>query len=279
MGELILCNQALAAMPYYLDHASLNVYSLEELGYYIENNLFPVEQDFMNEELCDWVEKELKLRQTAEKLREILRRKRKFAEFILCLLSETGYCTAESKQQIMDALKKMEQKSEFECIKLRGDRYIESQKYVSAICEYRRLLLMDGEKKADANLTGNVWHNMGIAYARLFLFEEAAKCFGCAYELNQNPESLQECFYAYRFGGDECGFQKLAEEYGIGSEEQEEMKNKLSSEGRTKEADEFGQRLEKLFSQSDGAGLKENKNGILELVHAWKQEYQKNCRI
>lgn len=39
MGELILCSHPIAAMPYYIDNISLNVYSLEELCYYIENHL------------------------------------------------------------------------------------------------------------------------------------------------------------------------------------------------------------------------------------------------
>ena len=38
MGELILCSQQLAAMPYYIENVSLNVYSLDELCYYIKNN-------------------------------------------------------------------------------------------------------------------------------------------------------------------------------------------------------------------------------------------------
>ena len=38
MGELILCSQQLAAMPYYIENVSLNVYSLDELCYYIRNN-------------------------------------------------------------------------------------------------------------------------------------------------------------------------------------------------------------------------------------------------
>ena len=37
MGDLILCNQQLAAMPYYIENVSLNVYSLDELCYYIKN--------------------------------------------------------------------------------------------------------------------------------------------------------------------------------------------------------------------------------------------------
>ena len=54
MGELILCSHPIAAMPYYIDNISLNVYSLEELCYYIENHLYLIEADFMSEELCLW---------------------------------------------------------------------------------------------------------------------------------------------------------------------------------------------------------------------------------
>ena len=59
MGELILCNHALASLPYYLEAVSLNLYSLEELSYYIEHNLYLLDTDFMCYELCGWVEREL----------------------------------------------------------------------------------------------------------------------------------------------------------------------------------------------------------------------------
>ena len=51
MGELILCSQQLAAMPYYIENVSLNVYSLDELCYYIKNNTCLLDADFMDDEL------------------------------------------------------------------------------------------------------------------------------------------------------------------------------------------------------------------------------------
>ena len=35
MGELILCRQSIAANHYFIEDGALNVYSLEELSYYI----------------------------------------------------------------------------------------------------------------------------------------------------------------------------------------------------------------------------------------------------
>ena len=60
MGELFICNEPIAALPYYIEGISWNVYSLEELCYYLENNTYLLENDFMNEELCTWIGKELK---------------------------------------------------------------------------------------------------------------------------------------------------------------------------------------------------------------------------
>ena len=52
MGELLLCNEAIAAMPYYIEGVSINVYSIEELNYYIINNTYLLDDDFMSLELC-----------------------------------------------------------------------------------------------------------------------------------------------------------------------------------------------------------------------------------
>ena len=71
MGELILCSHPIAAMPYYIDNISLNVYSLEELCYYIENHLYLIEADFMSEELCLWIGQELDEKDLAQSLRKL----------------------------------------------------------------------------------------------------------------------------------------------------------------------------------------------------------------
>ena len=45
MGELLLCKESIAAMPYYIEGISLNVYSMEELCYFIQNNTYLIERD------------------------------------------------------------------------------------------------------------------------------------------------------------------------------------------------------------------------------------------
>lgn len=270
MGELILCSQRLAALPYYIDTASLNIYSLEELSYYIENNLYLLEEDFMSEELCSWIEQEMRLKDVAEQLRDICRKNGTLAEFVTCILRQSGYCSPDSIRGITAALSERENKSEYECIKLKADRYVENKRYISGIYEYRRLLGMKEEK--NEVLVGNVWHNLGKAYASLFLFGEAAECLRQAYALNQNPESLRECLYACRCMHDEKRFREIAEENGIPEEEMGEIARELTKKSRMEDIGQFEQRLEELFAEG-------KEQEVRMILDDWKDTYRKNCRI
>ena len=69
MGELILCSRPLAAFPYFLEDAGINIYSLEELCYYIEKNMYLLDERMMDEALCGWLETELAMPKTAGMLR------------------------------------------------------------------------------------------------------------------------------------------------------------------------------------------------------------------
>ena len=92
MGELILCSEPIAAMPYYLEGVSLNIYSLEELSYYIMHNTYLIERDFMNEELCTWIAREARQIKLAERLRDIMHGNRSLSDFVLLTVPSAPGC-------------------------------------------------------------------------------------------------------------------------------------------------------------------------------------------
>ena len=151
MGELLICNEPIAAMPYYIEGISWNVYSLEELCYYIENNTYLLEKDFMTEELCTWIGQEVHNLTLAERLRDIMRMDGRLSEFVLALLIECGYCPRDTIKSIVTLIREMEDKSDFECNKVRADRLMEKEKYLSSIYEYKSLLESNeaGEQKKE----------------------------------------------------------------------------------------------------------------------------------
>lgn len=196
MGELFLCSQELAFVPYYIEELSLNVYSLEEICYYLKNNIDLVEPSFMDKELICWIRTELKLTALSEQLSKIMREDGSLAEFVTVLVSGCNYCSREEIAAMQEALLAFENKSETECKKIRADRFLERKRYKSCILEYRKLLEYPD---VTGKLAGDIYHNLGTAYAGLFFFEDAAKCYKKAYEKNQNPLSLQQQELALQF--------------------------------------------------------------------------------
>lgn len=278
MGELLLCNESITAMPFYVDNISINVYSIEELCYYILNNTFLLDKDFMSEELCTWIDKEAKIPKLAEQLRDILRSEGMLSEFVGKLLSYSGYCTPSEQKEILFALQQMEEKSDFECNKIRADKLMENEKYLNSIYEYKRLLESEDAKSQNPVLCGNIYHNLGTAYARLFLFEEAVKCYRNAYRLNQKKESLWECLLAYRCMRDSNGFNETVEEFNVSDMEVVELKNLLSMASRSARTQEFEENLEAIAMIKDKDKIRYN-NEITKIILDCKEEYRRICRI
>ena len=89
MGQLLFCSHALAKKPYDIESASLNIYSLEEMSYYLIHNAEFVEMDFVGRTFCDWVRTEIKEEGLACKLEEALEQgvpSYEFARILFCLL-------------------------------------------------------------------------------------------------------------------------------------------------------------------------------------------------
>ncbi len=269
MGELILCRQMLAALPYYIEGASLNVYSLEELCFYIEHNLYLLEEDFMRPELCDWIGGELGLVGAAERLRSILDEGGPLSKFVSCILQQTSYMTREEAARIERELSGFSGRPPFERGRYRADRYVQNGRYVSAIAEYKKLLMMP--ESDDGERGGEIWHNMGVANARLFFFHEAAECFMRAYRVAGRPESLRECVFAYRMARDGRALADAAEAMRLDAGTVESLSRELDERGKMEESDRFAMQLSAAFEAGED-------DAIYEILEEWKDTYRKKCR-
>ena len=122
----------------------------------------------------------------------------------------------------------------FERDKIRADQLMEKEKYLAAIYRYKHLLDEADMKETSEVLRGNLWHNLGTAYARLFLFEEAGRCFEKAYALNKQKESLRECLMCCRCRHDEEAFAEIAKRYQVEERKRRKSEMKFPSHVRAK---------------------------------------------
>lgn len=196
MGELILCQGRIAAMPYYIENASLNIYSLEELCYYMDTYTDCLDEAFFGQELCNWLKWELGLPELAGELERCRDAKGQTAQLSEIVLRACGYLTAQEQRALLAQLRELDGKDDFTRRKLRADRRLRNHRYAESILEYRRLLQGAEEAGALAADVGNIWHNMGVACANMFLYEQASECFSKAYEYNNLPESAMELYFA-----------------------------------------------------------------------------------
>ncbi len=194
MGQLILCHPYTAQNPYTIAITGAKVYAIEELCYYLCENLYLIDDSILDLQLCKWIGTELRLKELDFKLRECLQKKATRTDFVETILKDSGYCDEKELYQIRQVLNQMMEKSEKERKKIRADRLLKNKKYALAMQEYRKLLSKKEKTlsaKEERKLNGNIWHNIGIIYANLFLFEQAEECFETAYSLNYSGQSFE----------------------------------------------------------------------------------------
>lgn len=279
MGELLLCQENMASVPYDIEAVGRKIYSMEELNYYISQNIYLLERSFMCEELCVWIEQEMKRTELVEKLRECIRKNGKLSEFVFAILEDTAYFTMQEMQTIIFAIRHMEEKSDFECEKIRADQLMENEKYLAAIYRYQRLLEHPDVKDADALLRGKIWHNLGTACTRLFLFAEAKTCYEKAYEYNELPVSLQACLMCCHCMGDEESFLRLSKQYHVDEKQRNAIKHACAMAGKSDAREAFEVKLQELAQKKQGTQKAEAKQEVMDIIVRWEKEYRRSSSV
>lgn len=272
MGMLILCSFKAAAKPYYLESAKQNIYSIEELCYFLQDNIYLLDENIMTIEFCDWLETEVEAEELAAKLRRLMEDQQGFRAFCMQIIMDSGYFSKNEMQFLGMKLQKMDHQSNYENRKIKADQLMERKKYLAAISEYRNLLLNATNSPSDIRVSGDIWHNMGTAYAKLFCFERAVSCYEKAYELSHRVDSLKAASQAICFLEDGDRVQWFLQRHHIRPEQFVSMKKNLSElEQMTEVSAEFEKisKLERLMHVSQTQG----KSEMNRQVDQWKDEY------
>lgn len=203
MGQLILCKTPRAKNPFYIENEKVNIYSLEELMYFVQTARFVARDDFMRPEFVDWVERELGQSELAALLREQLDVSGSLKDFFLPLEAGSGYLTTSELQILNMQLQKYDHMTGLEAKKFYADQLMHQGKYVQAILAYRRLLNDESVISQQGHVAGDIWSNLGCAYAQLQDFAEAVDCFSRGYALNHRMETLQQAVDAACMSGEQ----------------------------------------------------------------------------
>lgn len=260
MSGYILCQTKRAELPYFVENISTNIYSLEELCYYLYHNLYLIDETIMNEELCRWIQEELELPGLAAKIRSKLGKFAVAEDIMYPVFKEINYLTYEELKGLNIRLQKMNDEAPELHKKQKADALMENGMYVHAIQVYQKLLENEKLEEIREGLTESVYHNLGCAYSYLFQMEKAVECFRRAYEGSRSREALETYLIAFGVTRSPAEYEKMAKATGAEREILENIKAKLQKFSKTPEQeintenmDEILTRLTREYHRSTGS--------------------------
>lgn len=209
MGSLILCHRKRAKQPYEITRVHRKIYTIEELCYYICNNLYLIDYTMINQQMCDWIERELELSDLAERLREELRQNRSMEQFVLTILRESNIYSTADINRIANILEHLKNQRPVERTKYKADSLQKSGEYESAILVYQSIINEDWDESVERAFYGRVYACLGAAYGHQFLYKEAAKMYYEAYRICEEPDMLKAYLYCCYRGMPEDKYMKM----------------------------------------------------------------------
>lgn len=187
----------------------MRIYTIEELCYYICNNLYLIDYTIMNTQLCDWLEQELELGGLAERLRSEITQNCSVEQFVLTILKDSTIYAQADINKIQSLLERLQNQNEVEREKFKADNLLKSGEYASAILVYQSIVNKEWDDSLEKLFYGRVYACLGTAYGKLFLYEEAAKMYEEAYRICEEPQMLKAYIYSCFRGLPEEKFVKM----------------------------------------------------------------------
>ena len=256
----ILCQTKRAKLPYFIENISTNVYSIEELCYYLYHNLYLIDQTIMNEGLCSWIQEELELPALAAKLRSKISKFASAEDIVYPVFKEINYLTYEELKELNVRLQKMNEETPAMREKQKADALMENEMYVHAIQVYQNLLEREDLEEIREGMTEKVYHNLGCAYSYLFQMEKATEYFRKAYEGSRSREALEAYLIAFGMTRTSSEYEKMAKSIGTEKEVLQNIRERLQEFSKTPELvvnktnmDEILTRLTREYHRSTGS--------------------------
>ena len=194
MAQLILCTSKVAETPFTFLNTKVEIYTYEELCFYIYNNTVLISKSSLSDKLFEWIRDELGMDELADKLIGMMNKTAYAQDLLIEILSAGNYYTIEEIKNYAEAWQKYRKLDRLQKAKLKADGYLAYRRYIKAATFYDDII-DEIEEGTDPVFLGNIYHNRGVAAANNMDLEEAKEYFLKAYELNDNPDSMKSYFY------------------------------------------------------------------------------------
>jgi hypothetical protein len=275
MGKLIICNGKQTEKPYHIKLTKTNIYSIEELCYYIYHNIDVINEEFFASCLTKWISEEVQLAERAIKLQELIKIGAGLKDLVVCILCSADYYSETEIKQLLLTMDEIAKLTPIEKMKKKADRYVKYRQFTEAVTEYENIL----NRKEAASLTskeyGNLLHNLAVVQLNTVGVLVAADNFKEAYERNNNIESLKQYLYALKISKQEEKFQQETLAYEVNQELQEQILKYIERSYMEAETAEEYKVVNYLNECKQAGRISQYYQMAEDLINQWKQEFRR----
>lgn len=252
----ILAKGKVAEQPYNMPYTGKRVYSIEELCYYIYNNIYTINEDFFQLSLVEWLKEEAGLPELADKLSYMITEEHGLKDLVVTTLCGCDYYQEKEIRQLVRVLDEINNLPVFRKKKIKADNYLRAGRYGKSLLEYRKLLHGSFAVNFSPEEYGDILHNQGIAHFYTSSFAESKEDFKEAYVRNNKKDSLWHYLWILLMEGEEQQFEAEGISFGLDTAEiqairlryQEAMADFRMSETAENTMDEYKEQMRAAFA-------------------------------
>ncbi len=274
-AQLYMCLGTLSPTPYFLSGLGVNIYSMDELCYYLCVNAYILDNDLIDVRLCDFIRDNLEMPELSNKLRRMIKERKTLGEMVTTILIDTNYCNDEEIAKIKQILVDNASLSFAAKRKVRGDNLLCANKYPRAIEEYQYVLsVLDREEEPE--LYSSILHNVGCAYSMMFLLDKAADYFKQAYDIDASRESLVMYLVCLRLTKKKEEYDRIVVKNGYDERIALEAVRIMSAAREANIDTPYGDAMKDILELHDAGKVSEFYRALDETLENWKVEYRRS---
>ena len=246
MGKLILCTGQVAANPYCFKATGTNVYTIEELCYYIYHNIETVSEELMAPSLITFIREELGLVSRAEFLENLVKNKAGIKDIVVSIFCSADYYDEEEIKKLLAVIDELYHMTPVQRKKRHADEHMKHGQYREALREYLEIIHSRESQDLTHQEYGDMLHNLGVIDIYQGDFASAAEAFREAYERNQRVASLKQYLFALKLGGEGALFEREVKALVARRDILEQIERELYQAERTEEYTTFYHEMQKI---------------------------------
>ena len=121
MSKIILCTSKTAETPFTFLNTKVEIYTYEELCFYIYNNTVLISKSALSDKLFEWIRVELGMEDLADRLVGLMNKSTYAQDLLIEILSEGNYYTTEEIKNYAEAWQKYRKLDKLQKAKLKAD--------------------------------------------------------------------------------------------------------------------------------------------------------------